>query len=226
MADVNNTEPSEAAPAKKGISPLILAAVAGLAAAGSGAAAIFLAPSPSASPSTSPEPSEAIAKAASDNAAHGEENNNSHTDHNDKKSAHKGEKEKHAKNDKSDGHGGKKKTDAADSDSFSKTKISFAGKSAFVEFSPLVISMPGGGRSRHLKIGLVIETSPDDAEYIKNQTFVIYDVLNTYLRSIDSLELQSPTMISDLKKQIQYRIELVAPGVEIHKTLITEFLLT
>lgn len=204
----DSEQDGDLAATKTGPAPLVLVAAALVAALGAGAGAFFLTPQP-ASPQS----------AQSDSADDASKSDNKH--------GKPKKTKKHAKK-KDSSHKGSKKEDGGDGNTSTLTNINIVdvGDKAFVEFAPLIISLPPAARSRHLKIRIVIETAPEDAEAIRYHAFTLNDVLNTYLRSVDSERLHNPVFVSDLKEQIELRVNLVAPDVDIHNTLITEFLLT
>ncbi|MEM9015080.1 MAG: flagellar basal body-associated FliL family protein [Pseudomonadota bacterium] len=105
-------------------------------------------------------------------------------------------------------------------------ELKFVGDAAFFLLDPLVISIRPIGRSRHLKITLVIETTPETAETLSGRAVHIKDAMNTYLRSVDVSAFEDPAAMSRLRAQIQRRARIVAPNTDIKSVLITEFILT
>ena len=101
-----------------------------------------------------------------------------------------------------------------------------SGDTAFVEFPPLTVSIRSRNSTRHVKIGIVIETTPQASETIALYSYYIIDTVNTYLRTIDITKFEDPTMLAILKERIAHRTRIVAPDAIINEVLITEFLLT
>ncbi len=124
---------------------------------------------------------------------------------------------------KANKHGKKNASGPAE---FDGGKIQFHGETAYYVLDPMVISIQPMGGARHLKISLIIETSSEEADALQSRTYHIEDVLNTYLRSVNSAEFEDPAAMSRLRAQIRRRIGAVAPGVAIEQILITEFVLT
>ncbi len=90
----------------------------------------------------------------------------------------------------------------------------------------MVVSIQPIGRSKHLKVALVLETNDEGAARLLDSGFYIQDVLNTFLRSVDATVLEDPASMSRLRAQILRRIRAIVPDAEISNVLITEFLLT
>ena len=126
------------------------------------------------------------------------------------------DKSKNTKNEK--GKVDKDKPDAA--------KIQYIEGSAYLLLEPIVLSIKPIGRSKHLRISIILETNSDDAHRLLSHSYHIKDVLNTYLRSVDSGEFENPAEMTRLRKQIARRIQSAVPQTEIKNVLITEFLLT
>ena len=100
------------------------------------------------------------------------------------------------------------------------------GESAFLELDPLVISIAPIGRSKHLKVSLVIETPASEQSALSSRTFFVLDALTVYLRSVEARHLEDPSQMSLLRNELRRRISYAAPGVSIENVLITEFVLT
>lgn len=99
-------------------------------------------------------------------------------------------------------------------------------ETTFLVLDPMIISIQPIGRSKHLKVSLVFETDEDGAAALLNNGFYIQDVLNTFLRSVDSTILEDPSAMARLRSQILRRVKSVAPDANVTNVLITEFVLT
>ncbi|WDI31536.1 flagellar basal body-associated FliL family protein [Hyphococcus flavus] len=197
-------------PKKKGLGliPMIIAAivVAGVAAG----AAFMFAPTPGG------DSEEQHADAGDE---HGDDKTGDHgakDEHGEKK------KDKKKKKKKGGGHGGKD----GEGDVKAIGKIQHSEYATFLVLDPIIVSIQPIGRSKHLKISLVLETGEEDAETLLEHGFYVKDVLNTYLRSIDGSVLEDPAAMSRLRAQIQRRISAVVPNAQIKSVLITDFVLT
>ncbi len=140
-------------------------------------------------------------------------------EHSDEADSHD-EKKKTKK--KSGGHGGKD----GEGDIKAIGKIQHSEHATFLALDPIIVSIQPIGRSKHLKITLVLETGEEDAELLLENGFYVKDVLNTYLRSVDGAVLEDPAAMSRLRAQILRRINAVVPDAHIESVLITDFVLT
>lgn len=96
---------------------------------------------------------------------------------------------------------------------------------AFVALDPLVISLPGGGANRYLKFSAQLEVMPvhrTEVEAIKPR---IVDVLNGYLRAVETADLEDPTALMRLRSQMLRRVQVVAGEGRVQDLLIMEFVL-
>ncbi len=123
----------------------------------------------------------------------------------------------------SGGHGG---GDSAESAVKPIGEVQHTDYATFLVLEPMIISIQPIGRSKHLKVSLVLETDDDGAESMLEHGFYIQDVLNTYLRSVDATVLEDPASMSRLRAQMLRRIRAIIPDAEISNVLITEFILT
>lgn len=132
------------------------------------------------------------------------------------------EEPKKKKKKKSGGHGGK----GGEADVKPIGKIQHSEYATFLVLDPIIVSIQPIGRSKHLKISLVLETREQDAEIMLEHGYYIKDVLNTFLRSVDASVLEDPAAMSRLRAQILRRIRAIVPDAQIENVLITEFVLT
>ncbi len=159
--------------------------------------------------------------------SHSETDKNNHDSMNSGKISHKNKSKKASKkklksNHPKSGKHGDKKGEAP----FSGARIIHSESSAYVELPPILVSVKSVRSARHLKVRVVIETNSTDADVILTRVYHIQDLLNTYLRSVDPKQFESPAYISMLKQKLLHRIRLLSPAVEIENVLVTEFLLT
>ncbi|MEX6634692.1 flagellar basal body-associated FliL family protein [Hyphococcus lacteus] len=220
MSDAKKTNADADAPAENedgeadvkskglGLIPMIIGAVA--AAGVAGGAAFVLAPSGS----TNPEHAEQSA-----------DGDHVTDDHGEKKTDHGDDKKKKKKKKASKGHGDDK-GDGGESAVKPIGKIQHHDYATFLVLEPMVVSIQPIGRSKHVKISLVLETDDDGAEVMLDHGFYIQDVLNTFLRSVDSSVLEDPASMSRLRAQILRRVRAIVPDATLNNVLITEFVLT
>lgn len=181
-------------------SNLIVTGIASVVAAGVAAGAAFV-----------------LAPAPSSETADGESDSPAPTSHASAASDHKPAK-----------HGDKKrgKSGKLEPQLFDGGELKIYGESAFFVLDPLVISIRPIGKTKHLRISLVLETSTEEAATLLTRIFHVRDILNTYLRSVDREAFENPAAMARLRSQIRRRIHAIAPDVTVDNVLITEFILT
>lgn len=95
----------------------------------------------------------------------------------------------------------------------------------FVPLDPLVISLAPGANARHLRFSAELEVprgARSDVERLKPR---VVDVINSYLRAVDPVELSEPGALIRLRAQLLRRIELVVGPEQVEDLLIMEFVL-
>lgn len=211
----DNAAAGEDAPKKKGLGLIPMIAGAIVAAGVAGGAAFVLTPG-------AKEESPACADSASEDGAHGESAAAEECvaeDHGDAK-------KKSSKKAADKGHGGGHGGDSGPSAVKPLGEVQHTDYATFLVLDPMVVSISPIGRSKHLKISLVLETDEDGAAALLDRGFYIQDVLNTFLRSVDSQVLEDPAAMSRLRAQILRRVRAIVPDANIQNVLITEFVLT
>ncbi|MEL7490465.1 MAG: flagellar basal body-associated FliL family protein [Pseudomonadota bacterium] len=205
-------DPTEGADGGRSVGKLAIAMALVTSLCAGAAAGFFLAPSPQTQHASVTSIDGSLEKGNDENTAAAKK----------KKEKTPSKKEKKKKQKKSND---KKKSD---DEQFGAKGVStfISGNSAFVEFPPLLVSVRSKRSPRHVKIRIVIETTPEDSEAFAIHSYHIIDTLNTYLRTIDIAQFEDPTMLSVLKERIAHRARLVAPEAVIHEVLVTEFLLS
>lgn len=96
---------------------------------------------------------------------------------------------------------------------------------AFVALPALVISLPAGANARHLRFTGQVEVAQDAAEGVAALTPRILDVLNSYLRAVDTRDIEDPAALARLRAQMLRRVQLVTGDGRVRDLLITEFVL-
>ena len=95
---------------------------------------------------------------------------------------------------------------------------------AFVPLDPMVISLTDGG-ARHLRFSAQLEVTKAyeaDVTLLKPR---VMDVLNGYLRAVDTAELADPSAMIRLRAQMLRRIQIVTGEGRVRDLLIIEFVL-
>lgn len=96
----------------------------------------------------------------------------------------------------------------------------------FVRIEPITVNMPSVSGPRHLRFGAQLEVTPAHAAEVARLMPRILDVLNTYLRALDSHELEEPAALLRLRAQMLRRIQIVTGPGRVSDILITEFIFT
>lgn len=96
---------------------------------------------------------------------------------------------------------------------------------AFVEIDPLLISLGGAGRARHLRFRAQLEVVPDSQREVNKLMPRIVDVLNGYLRALDIADLENPSALHRLRAQMLRRVQIVTGRDAVRDLLIMEFVL-
>ncbi len=96
---------------------------------------------------------------------------------------------------------------------------------SFVELEPLVISLGNSGKSRHLRFRGSLEVVPGHETDVGHLLPRVIDVLNGYLRAVDTAMLEDPAALIELRAQMLRRIQLVTGEGRVRDLLILEFVL-
>lgn len=96
---------------------------------------------------------------------------------------------------------------------------------AYLALVPIVISLPPGGSSKHLKFTGQLEVPRDKAAEVEALMPRIIDVLNSYLRAIDLKQVEDPGSLTRLRAQMLRRVQVVTGDGRIRDLLVSEFLL-
>lgn len=96
---------------------------------------------------------------------------------------------------------------------------------SFVSVPPLLISLGLASSSRHLRFAATLEAAPGTAEHVEAVMPRIIDVLNGYLRAVETADFDDPAILTRLRKQMLRRVQLVTEPGQISDLLISEFVL-
>lgn len=100
-----------------------------------------------------------------------------------------------------------------------------AGAVAYVALPSMIISLPQGTGRGHLKFTAQLETPPEAASEVEAHIPRVLDVLNGYLRAVDVSTFEDPGVLSDLRKQMLRRVQVVVGVEAVRDFLVTEFVL-
>ena len=99
------------------------------------------------------------------------------------------------------------------------------GDITFVPVDPLIVGISRPGGNAHLRFRAELEVP---AKYQEDVTLVmprIVDVLNGYLRAVDTEDLENPAALSRLRAQMLRRVALVAGRERVNDLLVMEFVI-
>lgn len=96
---------------------------------------------------------------------------------------------------------------------------------AFVPVDPLVISLRAPSQSRHLRFRAQLEVPAQFQVDVEKLLPRVVDVLNSYLRALDTGDLEDPSALMRLRAQMLRRVQIVAGQDRINDLLIMEFVL-
>lgn len=96
---------------------------------------------------------------------------------------------------------------------------------AFVPLETIVISLAPDSGSEHLRFTAQLEVADSAAADVTTLSPRILDVLNSYLRAIDTASIEDPQAMARLRSQMLRRIQLVTGEGRVRDLLITEFVL-
>lgn len=96
---------------------------------------------------------------------------------------------------------------------------------AFVPLETIVISLGPDSGSEHLRFTAQLEVADSAAADVTTLAPRILDVVNSYLRAIDTASIEDPHAMARLRAQMLRRIQVVTGEGRVRDLLITEFVL-
>ena len=96
---------------------------------------------------------------------------------------------------------------------------------AFVPVPPLVINMGANGGAQHLRFQAQLEVRKSAEQDVVDLLPRIVDVLNGYLRAVETSELERRTALVRLRAQMLRRVQVVTGEGRVRDLLIMEFVL-
>lgn len=96
---------------------------------------------------------------------------------------------------------------------------------AFVPVESLLISLGPGEADRHLRFTSQLEVAAPHAEEVTHLLPRIVDVMNGYLRAIDTMQFDDPAALVRMRAQMLRRIQIVTGEGRVRDLLVTEFVL-
>lgn len=96
---------------------------------------------------------------------------------------------------------------------------------AFVPLETIVVSLGPDSGSEHLRFTAQLEVVDTAASEVTTLSPRILDVINSYLRAIDTASIEDPHAMARLRAQMLRRIQVVTGEGRVRDLLITEFVL-
>lgn len=96
---------------------------------------------------------------------------------------------------------------------------------AFIPLDPLMVNLPDPSGRRFLRFVAQLEVAPEHVAEVEAIKPRIIDVLNGYLRAVETSELEDPTALMRLRAQMLRRVQVVAGTDRVKDLLIMEFIL-
>lgn len=118
-----------------------------------------------------------------------------------------------------DGPGGHMMADAGGKDVKALPDI------AYIPIEPLVISLGDGATGRHLRFRAQLEVASPYQSEVEAVMPRVVDVLNSYLRALETRDLSDSTALVRLRAQMLRRVQIVTGGDRVNDLLIMEFVL-
>lgn len=97
---------------------------------------------------------------------------------------------------------------------------------SYVPIEPMVISLRDNGRAKHLRFSAQLEVYAPYAEDVAQFMPRIQDVLNTYLRAVQTSDLEDSMALYRIRGHVLHRVHLVVGEGRVRDVLITEFVMT
>ncbi|MDR7126230.1 flagellar basal body-associated FliL family protein [Pseudotabrizicola sp. 4114] len=95
----------------------------------------------------------------------------------------------------------------------------------FIPVEPITISLGPQSRARHLRFASQLEVGTAHAAEVQLLLPRISDVLNSYLRAVELVQLEDPAALMRLKAQMLRRVQIVTGQDRVRDLLISEFVL-
>ena len=96
---------------------------------------------------------------------------------------------------------------------------------AFVPLETMVVSLGPDSGSEHLRFTAQVEVVNTAVADVTLLIPRILDVLNSYLRAVETAEIEDPAAMAKLRAQMLRRIQIVTGEGRVRDLLITEFVL-
>lgn len=96
---------------------------------------------------------------------------------------------------------------------------------SFLPVDPMVISLGTHSDNRHLRFKAQLEVPSKYQSDVQTLMPRVVDVLNGYLRAMETADLEDPAMLTKLRAQMLRRVQIVTGQGRVRDLLIMEFVL-
>lgn len=96
---------------------------------------------------------------------------------------------------------------------------------AFVEMEPLVVALQGGAEKSHLHFRAHLEVPAAYRADVELLLPRVVDVLNSYLRALQTSDIENPSALARLRAQMLRRVQIVTGQGRVNDLLIMEFVI-
>ena len=96
---------------------------------------------------------------------------------------------------------------------------------AFVPVEPMTVSLSPASQGRHLRFRAQLEVPSQYASDVQTLLPRVVDVMNGYLRALETRDIESAAALTRLRAQLLRRVQIVAGPGRVNDLLIMEFVL-
>ncbi|WP_415404999.1 flagellar basal body-associated protein FliL [Tateyamaria sp. SN3-11] len=96
---------------------------------------------------------------------------------------------------------------------------------AFVSVDPMIVSLSPAAQGRHLRFRAQLEVPSKYASDVESVLPRVVDVLNGYLRALETRDIESASALTRLRAQMLRRVQIVTGPGRVNDLLIMEFVL-
>ena len=120
---------------------------------------------------------------------------------------------------------GSAEADTSDTSEVDAGSIPDLGQASFVPLDPIVVNLPNHSDYDLLRFTAQLEVPPNYLGEVEAIRPRIVDVLNSYLRAIEIVDLADPAALVTLRSQMLRRVQVVAGTGRVTDLLIMEFVI-
>ncbi len=96
---------------------------------------------------------------------------------------------------------------------------------AYVEMDPFVVSLTSDGAAQYLRFRAQLEVPSDQKEEVERVMPRVVDVLNGYLRALNTSDIKSSDALVQLRAHMLRRVQIVTGSERVRDLLVMEFVL-